>query len=195
MLSRFLDLSLYDDSARIVGSRILCGVAMEHAESTIILINTGHFTSATGLLRLQYEALVRAMWLLYAASDEVAKKVAKGLSLDSVKKSERIPMLSEMLSKLEGKAPSEAVGMLLEFKEYSWKPLSSYVHGGAHAIDRHSNGYPSSLLEQVLKASNAVSTMVAMLLVILSGDLEQRGKITKLQMDFSDCLPELEYGS
>ncbi len=85
--------------------------------------------------------------------------------------------------------------MLLEFKEYSWKPLSSYIHGGAHAIHRHSTGYPATLLEQVLKASNAVSTMVAMLLVILSGDRAQRGKITKLQMEYSDCLPVLKYGS
>ncbi len=82
--------------------------------------------------------------------------------------------------------------MLLEFKEYSWKPLSSYVHGGAHATHWHKNGYPIALLEQVLKASNGVSTMVAMLLVILSGDIEQRGKITKLQMQYSDCLPDLE---
>ncbi len=184
-------MSVYDDSARILGSRTLCGVAMEHAESTKILIATGNFTSATGLLRLQFEALVRAMWVLYAASDNAAKKVEQGI----MKKTERIPMLSEMLQKLEGKAPQEAIGMLLEFKEYSWKPLSSYIHGGAHAISRHKNGYPLDLLEQVLKASNAVSTMIAMLLVILSGDISHRDKITKLQIQFSDCLPELKYGS
>jgi hypothetical protein len=188
-------LPIYDDTPRIVGSRILCGVAMEHAESTKILISTGNFTSAIGLLRLQYEALVRAMWVLYVASEIAAKKVAQGLTVENAKKSEKIPMLSEMLTKLNGKAPSEAVQMLLEFKEYSWKPLSSYVHGGAHATHWHKNGYPVSLLEQVLKASNGVSTMVAMLLVILSGDIEQRGKLTKLQMQYSDCLPELKYGS
>ena len=99
-------------------------------------------------------------------------------------------MLMEMLEKLEGKAPSEALGMLHEFKEYSWKPLSSFVHGGIHAISRHSKGYPKPLLIQLLKISNGVSAMAGMLLVVLSGDARQRGKIPAIQHAFSECLPE-----
>lgn len=80
--------------------------------------------------------------------------------------------------------------MLQEFKEYSWKPLSSFVHGGIHAISRHSKGYPKALLIQLLKVSNGVSAMAGMLLVILSGDARQQGKIPAIQLAFSDCLPE-----
>ena len=98
-------------------------------------------------------------------------------------------MLSEMLSRLEGKAPKEALDMLLEFKQYSWKPLSSFVHGGVHAIHRHSKGYPAALLDQALRASNGVSLMVGMLLVMLSGDQSQRGRVSGIQMKFRDCLP------
>ncbi|GAA5186004.1 hypothetical protein GCM10025772_00590 [Ferrimonas gelatinilytica] len=98
-------------------------------------------------------------------------------------------MLGEMLNKLDGKAPQEAVSMLLEFKEYSWKPLSSFVHGGIHAIHRHAAGYPEALLEQALRASNGLSIMVGMFLVILSGDPGQQGAITALQQEFADCLP------
>lgn len=179
----------YDDSSRMVASRILCSVALEHAESAKILIVTGNFTSAVGLLRLQYEALVRAMWLLYAASDAAVEKLAAELTTEKAKRAEKIPMLSEMLGKLEGKAPAEPLGMLQEFKQYSWKPLSSFIHGGIHAIHRHSKGYPVPLLEQALKASNGVSLMVGMLLVILSGDPAQRGRIPKVQIEFADCLP------
>ena len=99
-------------------------------------------------------------------------------------------MFSEMLEKLKGKAPQEAVDMLLEFKEYSWKPLSSFVHGGIHAITRHCTGYPEPLLEQMLKASNGVSVMVGMLLVILHGGGNQMGKIPEIQKRFSNCLPQ-----
>jgi len=170
----------------------MCGVAFEHAESAKLLTATGNFTSALGLVRLQYEALVRAMWLLYAASDLSVTKLMSELNQESAKMADKLPMLSEMLNQLHGKAPVEAMNSLLEFKEYSWKPLSSYVHGGIHAINRHSKGYPLPLLSQVIKASNGVSTMVGMLLVILSGDRNQSGKVPKIQMDFVDCLPDLK---
>ena len=189
MLNGFLDLKPSDDSPRLTACRILCSVALEHAESAKILIVSGNFTSAVGLLRLQYEALVRAVWLLYAASDSAVGKLAAELTSEGARKSEKLPMLSEMLSKLEGKAPAEPLSMLQEFKQYSWKPLSSFVHGGSHAINRHSKGYPVLLLEQALRASNGVSIMVGMLLVILSGDLAQRGEISAVQIEFADCLP------
>lgn len=147
------------------------------------------FYFAIGLLRLQYEVLVRAMWLLYAASEEGVAKLAGVLTHEGAQRAEKIPMLSEMLKELEGKAPAQTMGMLLEFKQYSWKPLSSFVHGGIHAIHRHSKGYPVALLEQALKASNGVSMMVGMLLVILSGDPSQQGKIPQVQSEFADCMP------
>ena len=132
------------------------------------------------------------MWLLYAALDGVVSKLAGELTQDGAKRAEKLLMVSDMLNKLDGKAPQEAMAMLLEFKEYSWKPLNSYVHGGIHAMHRHSKGYPLALLQQVLKASNGISTMVGMHLVILSGDKAQQGKLPKIQKEFSDCLPDLK---
>lgn len=191
-LSQFLALSPYDDAERLRASRIMCSVAFEHAESAKLLIASGNFTSAIGLVRLQYEALVRGMWLLYGASDTAVSRLLVELSQDTAPRNEKLPMLAEMLDKLEGKAPDEAMALLMEFKEYSWKPLSSFVHGGVHAIHRHGKGYPLPLLEQILKASNGVSMMVGMLLVILAGDNANSGKIPKLQMEYMDCLPKLK---
>ena len=106
----------------------MCSISFEHAESAKMLISSGNFTSATGLVRLQYEALVRAMWLLYAASETAVSKLMCELTSESSHKANKLPMLSEMLDKLDGKAPPEALSMLKEFKDYSWKPLSSFVH-------------------------------------------------------------------
>lgn len=130
------------------------------------------------------------MWLLYAASDTAVTKLMAELTSESAHRANKTPLLSEMLTKLEGKAPQEALSMLNEFKEYSWKPLSSFVHGGIHAITRHNKGYPAPLLEQLLKASNGVSVMTGMMLVILSGSPTQQGKITTIQATFQDCLPD-----
>jgi len=76
---------------------------------------------------------------------------------------------------------------ILEFKEYSWKPLSSYVHGGLHAIDRHSKGYAIQILEQALKASNGVNGLVAVFGAILTGRPELTKEVYTSFDTFSDC--------
>jgi len=150
----------------------------------------GNFTSGIGLLRSQFEALVRSMWICYAASEGRVTTLSSELTNESVRKaSNQHPNLSEMLTKLDGKAPKEAMEMLLEFKEYHWKPLNSFVHGGIHAISRHGTGYPPPLLAQLVKASIGVSMMAAMMLVIHSGDPRFDGKIPVIQTEFTDCLP------
>ncbi|MGF1837715.1 DUF6988 family protein [Vibrio atlanticus] len=177
-------------SERVRVSKIMCSIAFEHAESAKILLASGNYTSASGLVRLQYEAFVRAMWLLYSASDVAVSKLMCELTAESAHKANKLPMLSEMLIKLEGKAPQEALDMLIEFKEYSWKPLSSFVHGGIHAVNRHNKGYPIRFLEQMLIISNGVSIMAGMLLIILHGGGEHIGRIPPIQRRFADCLPK-----
>ena len=192
-LAEFLELPTYDQSERLISSKIMCSISFEHAESAKMLVATGNFTSATGLVRLQYESLVRAMWLLYSASESAISKLMCELTAESSHKANKLPMLSEMLENLETKAPPEALKLLLEVKEYSWKPLSSFVHGGIHAINRHSKGYPKPLLEQVIRISNGVSIMVGMLLVILHGGGQQIGKIPRVQQKYAACLPKQSY--
>lgn len=189
-LLEFLALAPFDDSDRVMASRVMCSIAFEHAESTKMLISAGNLTSASGLVRLQYEALVRAMWLLYAASDAAVSKLTSELTQEAADRANNLPMLSEMLEKLRDRAPQEPVNMLLEFKDYSWRPLSSFIHGGIHAINRHSKGYPLPLLMQVVRISNGVSVMVGMLLIILHGGGAQHGKIPQIQREFADCLPD-----
>ncbi|SFC36692.1 hypothetical protein SAMN02745724_01514 [Pseudoalteromonas denitrificans DSM 6059] len=115
-LLNLFSLRLFDNSERIRAANIVCSIAFEHAESAKILISTGNLTSATGLVRLQYEALVRAMWLLYSASDVAVSKLMAELTDDNAHRANKLPMLTEMLVKLDGKAPEEAMDALKEFK-------------------------------------------------------------------------------
>jgi hypothetical protein len=108
--------------------------------------------------------------------------------------SEKLPMQSEMLKALEGKAPESAMISLRSFREHQWKPLSSYVHGGIHALSRHTKGYPVVLLTQVLRASNGLSTMAAMVLLMISSDRSRIGQLTVIQSEFADCLPDRYQG-
>lgn len=169
---------------------ILCRMVLEHAESIKLLSASGNFTSAIGLMRLQYESLVRAFWILYAATDGFVAKLIAELTEETAKAGNKLPMVSEMLNSLEGKAPKEAIDMLFEIKQYSWQPMNSFIHGGIHAIDRNRRGYPLPLLLQLLKTSNGISMMAAMLLVILSNDSAHKGKLPTIQREFADCLPD-----
>lgn len=83
----------------------MCSVSLEHAESLKILLATRNFTSALGLLRLQFESLVRGMWVLYAASDIAVSKLTAELNEENQRRANNLPMLSEMISQLEKKAP------------------------------------------------------------------------------------------
>lgn len=190
-LEVFLDLPLHNYSARMASSRVLCGVSFEHSESVRILLVTGNFTSSLGVLRMQYESLVKAVWALYAASDNMIRKLESELTSETEKWADKVPLLNGLLQELEDKAPPQAISPLIEFKEYSWKPLSSYIHGGIHAITRHAKGYPTELLAQAAKSSNGLLVMNGMMLVILSGDSRQQGKIPDIQRRFIDCCPKL----
>lgn len=190
-LITFLSLPTYDSSPKIIASRTLCGVSYEHANSVNALIALGNFTSALGILRMQYEALVKSIWALYAASENSIQKLQSELSNDTAKWADKLPTLNEMLEELNDKAPQAALSSLIEFRDYSWKPLSSYIHGGIHALSRHKTGYPEQLLTQALKSSNGLLVMAGMMLVILSADKNQSGKITLIQRQFADCCPNL----
>jgi len=140
-------------------------------------------------MRLQYEAVVRAIWAFYAASDGFLKKLCASLTEESARKAASLPMVGEMLDAMKTKAPAEAVAMLDEFRELQWKPLSSFVHGGIHAIHRHETDYPFPLMHGALKSSNGLLIMAAMMLVILHGEREHVGKIAAVQIEFDDALP------
>jgi hypothetical protein len=180
-----------DSSERVFATHTMCSICFEHAHSIRLLISAGNFTSAVTLMRLQYEAIVRAVWLLYAASDTAVSKMTTELTPQSEKHANRLPMLSEMLRQIQDSAPQQAVEMLQEFKDAYWTSISSFVHGGIHAINRHGKGYPLHLIVEIIQSSNGLTTMAGMLLAILTGNAGIANNMNKIQLEFQDCLPTL----
>jgi hypothetical protein len=74
-----------------------CFLSIEHTSSLRLLITTDHSTSAAALLRLQFEAFIRAAWLLYAANDLQVSKLSAPLTEYSQQAANNMPGLSEML--------------------------------------------------------------------------------------------------
>lgn len=190
-LSGFFALPLVNDSSRLQATRALASLGFEHARSLKHLVAAGLYTSAAALLRVQYESLVRALWVLYVAKDGQADLMLAELTRETAKQASKIPMLSQMLEEIEVKAPHAPVAQLKEFKHYSWRPLSSYVHGGIHALNRHGRGVPTALVLAEIQHSNGLLGIAGNLLLILSGVPPETRTMTGIYTEFQDCFPAI----
>ncbi len=135
------------------------------------------------------------MWLLYAANELEVVKLTAGLTVDSEQAAKNLPTVNAMIDdigkRVGSTAPAAAHQMLAHFRDVQLKALNSFVHGGIHSLKRHTDGFPNPLVVQIVCSSNALSTMAAMTLAILSGDAAIRKTMSRIQREFADCLPPL----
>ena len=175
---------------RSVLTKSLSGISFEHSDSIMHLMTLNNYTTAVSLLRLQYEAVARAMWTHFAAEDSFLDKYAA--PIDIKKLPPDFPTITEMIDQIT-KGPVKGPGeMLQQFKDVTWSGMNSYVHNGFLPIERFLNGYPHELLVQIMQSSNALNTMISMVLARMSQDMDKVNLVKNLQVDFQDCLPKLE---
>jgi hypothetical protein len=184
-----------DPSPRGEAAFLMCSVSLEHAVGVRVLVANRCYTAAIGLMRLQFESLTRAMWLLYVAREAAIAKLTVPLTPSGEQSAKNLPSVTEMMDQIRQgvgeKVPAAAYEMLARFKEAQWTALNSFVHGGIHPLSRHAEGYPVSLILDVLRSSNGLSTMAGMSLALLTGDENIVGSMSRVQPEFEDCLPEL----
>lgn len=99
-LLALLDDAEFDGSPRGEAAFGMCFVALEHGTALRALMALGLPTSAVSLMRLQFEALTRAMWLIYAASDQAIRKLLAPLTLESEQAAKNLPSASEMIEQI-----------------------------------------------------------------------------------------------
>lgn len=180
----------YDDSARIAASVSAARVALEHGRALRVLVADGLPTAALSLMRLQHEALTRALWLLYAADDTAISKLTAPLTKEAELAASKLPMMADMIKQLGTKpAAAKALIGLLAFKDNNASALNSYVHGGIHALQRQAQGYPAPLIVGALRNCNGLMVMAAMMLAILTGRQPLVHSVSQLQATFADDLP------
>ena len=180
----------HDISITNVLTKSLSGISFEHSNSIMVLMTTKNYTTAVSLLRLQYEAVTRGMWLHFAAKDTFLNKYTA--PIDVKKLPPDFPTVTEMIDEISKGAVQGPGEMLKSFKEVTWSGMNSYVHNGYLPIDRFINGYPSELLVQIMQSSNALNIMIAMVLARISEDMAKVNLVKHLQVEFQDCLPKLE---
>lgn len=82
-LFQLLESSSFVKNNKSTAILAMCDIAQEHAISLRELTRIRLLTSAMGMLRLQYEAVVKVIWLLYAASDSAIEKLITPLTPES----------------------------------------------------------------------------------------------------------------
>lgn len=166
-------------------------LAVEHATGALSLNLQGFHTSACALMRPQFEAHLRGVWLMYAAKDGWVRKLSEPLTEDSARRSNSIPMPAAMFEDLRrcSEAPQPVIQQLEEYSEVTWKALSSYTHGGLHPLSKVASGFPAQLVFDVQRNSNAMLALSTQLLSILTGDPSAMAPVRRLHVEFADCLP------
>jgi hypothetical protein len=188
-LYALIDLPPYDDSARINLSHIACSLAFEHWEATLQLLKAGNFPSAVVVHRVQFETILRSVWLLYAATDEQLTKLSASLTDVAAHNAKSLPQATDMLAAIEKKGPPPAFDALSRFKDNSWQAMNSYVHAGIHPIKRHADGYPLPLIEGIARNANGLATVSAMQAAVLAGHPTMQREILSLAARYSVCMP------
>ncbi|RYF37687.1 MAG: hypothetical protein EOO25_18690 [Comamonadaceae bacterium] len=169
---------LFDESPRRFASASACELSIEHAGVLRLALGSGAPYSATALLRLQYEAVLRAAWLLHAASvEEVASETAQPVRA------------AVMLEQLAGKAPPALVEPLEQANAFSADVLNAHAHSGHHALQRVTAGFPEALALDLARSSNGLLYQAYRLIATLTGKKALVEGTARVHATFRDCLP------
>lgn len=163
---------LAEPDKRDLATLALCQVSFEHGVALRGLIANHLAVSGVALLRVQFEALVRAVWVLHVATDAQVDRLTAPLTPEGEQGAKNLPSILRMIEGVEKSGPRGSGQMFRRFHDRLSNGLNSFVHAGIHAIHRQLSPYPTSLLGDVVKNSNAV----AMLTVIVMGELADDGQ-------------------
>ena len=195
-LIEVIDRPPYDNSARIAVSGNLCQMSIEHSAAFRSLAENRMFASSFVVLRAQFETTLRAVWALYAATDNHISRISARLAEDTEQSAKNLPQVHDMLAAIAGiphaKVPYDA---LSEFKDSAWRALNSYTHGGIHPLSRMADGYPLELITANVKISNALAIVAAMQFCVLTGINGLQKQLVPLNERFHDCLPDHRVGA
>lgn len=188
-IAQLFQLSNFSNDNKSVAILTTYSIANEHAQAIRELIRLRLLTSAMAILRPQFEAVVKQLWILYIASDVAINKLVAPLTSENEQAANNsLPTCTTMLSEIEKRGPAGLYRHLSQFKDNSWRPLNSFVHTGIHAVSRHRAGYPATLMTSVIKQSNNLTNMTVIALAELLQDGDLMKSVATLYKKHSDCL-------
>ncbi|WP_374503245.1 hypothetical protein [Pseudoxanthomonas sp.] len=171
----------------------LTKIALEHGSATVRLFHDGNETAAYALVRLQYEAVLRACWINWAAPESW---VVRATGIVEGRKDEGdlgFPPPANMIEALSASArtPQELAPSLDDFKSRAWVALNSFSHGGFKSIIRALYGHEPELTTWMIKSSCTLSYLAAMTCAAVSGKEERVDAVCAARVGQSLCFHPL----
>lgn len=174
-------------SQRHVICMAYCKAAVVHAISQRVLMEEGLHGTALSLVRLHFETVVRAAWVLHGAKDDWLLKFSAPISPGDLSEPQMGPPIPAMLDAVAGIAP-EAAFELRRLNE-TVKVMHSFVHGGAHLVVHALKGYPPEKLVAVLQNRNLLLLMLSNVIVVASQKPALRSAVRGLMDRHGGCMP------
>ena len=163
-------------------------VSLEHWGAQRILLREGLNVSGFAMVRLQFEATIRAVWTLECAKDDWLERFSAPVPEGQLEEPVLGPPVEAMLSTIAKKAPVIA-RMLQQLKDGAWVPMHSYVHGGARPIVQALVGTSLYQISAVLRNANGLALIAINAITRACRDATLGGQVAKLQREHMDCLP------
>lgn len=160
-------------------------MALEHQKSIVLLTATSLFGSAAALVRLEFEAYVRGIWLLFCAS-EPQLKIFKNDKLDR-----KFGQLIEDVEKLE----AYNSGTLSHVKKVSWDVMNSLTHSGYYQVIRRNTAdeiipnYTDDELLNALSSANSFGILTAVEIANIAKDEELAHEILERGQTYFEKAP------
>lgn len=190
-LFKLIELPRYDDSNRLLVSDIACSLSFDHWSAVLKLLQEALLPSAVVVHRAQFEALLRSIWVFYAASEEQLGKLSTQLNHETEQAAKNLPQVADMMAALKEKGPAKVHDALTRFKDNSWKALNSFAHAGNHPIRRHADGYQPTLIESIARNANGLAVIAAMQAAVLGGAQPLQRQILDLAAKYPACMSPL----
>lgn len=142
-----------------------CDLSIEHGQAILQLLQMHHDIAALALFRVQFEAVVRAYWLLMVATNTEIQDF-EVTNEDELLKNVKIPTAAGMIAQLENVADiNHIVENFKEFKFYSLHHLHSIVHSGRNSLIQKKVGLIDSQRLIIVKQVNGFILMAAQILL------------------------------
>lgn len=102
--------------------------SLNHFDAVARLAQQGNLISAHALLRPEWEAFVRGLWLKFGATDQEIQDVSGGQDFE-------FPKIDALMDVV----PNDMKAVLKDHKERNWSRLCDYTHTGMISLRRWSN--------------------------------------------------------
>lgn len=174
-LGKKLDRLVFPANLRNRLSASCFAVVQDHHRAVVLCLQQtpALHASAFALVRVQYEAYVRGMWLFHCASDLEVEKFSKGAEP---------PRISDLIIAID--AASNVEGQLLRnLHKGKWRTMCAYAHTGALQVQRWNTGdciepnYNLAEIKEVLAFTSMVALLSAMSVTALANNHELAQKI------------------